>query len=325
MPFDLLQPRSYYKPFEYPWAYEAFKLQHKMHWLPEEIPMNKDIQDWKTLAPEEKNLITQILRFFTQGDIDVAGAYNRIFEPAFGGKPELSMMLGAFADMEGIHIDAYSTLIDTLGLPEIEYKAFAKYTAMANKHNYLDLFIPPLRTDDIAEKIARRLAVFSAFTEGMQLFSSFAILLNFPRNGKMKGLGQLVEWAMKDESLHVEYMIRLFRTLISENYHIWTDEFKKEIYDIARRMVDLEDAFIDLAFEQGGVKGLSPEEVKQYIRYIADRRLLELGLKPNFGVKHNPLPWMEDIINLGEHSNFFETPSTAYAKAATTGSWDEVF
>lgn len=320
---NLLEPRANYRPFEYPWAFEAYKLQQKMHWMPDEVPMSKDIQDWKhKLTTEEKNLLTQIFRFFTQGDIDVASGYLHKYIPIFGHKPEISMMLATFAGMEAVHIDAYSTLIDTLGLPETEYLAFNKYKAMVDKHEYLQ---EDFSEGDPRKKIALNLACYSAFTEGLQLFSSFAILLNFPRHGKMNGMGKIVEWSIKDESLHVESMIKLFRTFIQENPDIWTDAFKKKIYQTARDMVALEDSFIDLAFEQGGIQGLTSEEVKQYIRYIADRRLLELGLKTHFKVKVNPLPWIEDILNLPTHANFFETPSTEYAKGSTEGDWDEVF
>jgi len=167
--------------------------------------------------------------------------------------------------------------------------------------------------------LARELAVFSAFGEGLQLFASFIMLLNFQRFGKMKGMCQIVTWSIRDESHHVENMIKLFHSLIDENKHIWNDDFKKTLYDICRDMVMLEDKFIDLAFEQGGVEGLEPDQVKQYIRHIADRRLLQLGLKPNFAVKDNPLPWLDWILNGVEHTNFFENRATEYAKGSMTG------
>ena len=136
---------------------------------------------------------------------------------------------------------------------------------------------------------------------------------------------QIVTWSIRDESLHVESMIKLFREFVNENSEVVDDEFKKNIYDIARKMVELEDNFIDLAFEQGGIEGLTTGEVKQYIRYVADRRLLSLGLKPNFGVEDNPLPWLDWVLNGVEHTNFFENRATEYAKGALTGSWSEVW
>ena len=141
------------------------------------------------------------------------------------------------------------------------------------------------RENSTKENTAKHIAVFSAFTEGMQLFSSFIMLLNFPRHGKMKGMGQIVTWSIVDETQHCESMIKLFRTFIQENNEIWNDELKSQIYTLAERMVALEDKFIDLAFEMGAMEDLSIDDVKKYIRYIADRRLISLGLKGSFKVK----------------------------------------
>ena len=167
--------------------------------------------------------------------------------------------------------------------------------------------------------------MFSAFTEGMQLFSSFIMLLNFPRHGVMKGMGQIVTWSIVDETMHAESMIKLFRTYVEENKEIWNDELKGEIYTLATRMVELEDQFIDLAFEMGAMKDLTSDDVKKYIRYIADRRLISLGMKGIFKVKKNPLPWVEEMINAPTHTNFFENRATDYAKGALSGNWEEVW
>ena len=121
--------------------------------------------------------------------------------------------------------------------------------------------------------------------------------MNFPRFNKMKGMGQIVSWSVRDESLHTESIIKLFRTFISENPEIWTEEFQRSLYVLCSDMVEHEDAFIDLAFELGGVEGLNGSEVKQYIRYIADRRLTQLGLQPIFRLEKNPLPWMDEMLN----------------------------
>lgn len=317
----ITQKRNTYKPFDYPWAYNYFKTQNRIHWIPDEVPMSGDVTDWKhKLTSQEKNLVTQILRFFTQGDIDIAEGYYEKYIPTLGKTPEIRMMLGAFAAMEGIHIDAYSHLLTTLGFEDKEYAAFTQYKAMADKHDFFSLQNP-----ESVEDIARTLAIYSAFGEGLQLFSSFVILLNFPRHGKLRGMGQIVSWSVRDESLHIEGMIRLFKQLIEENPKIVTPAFKKSIYDACRTMVELEDAFIDLAFEQGGITGLTPEEVKTYIRYIADRRLISFGLKGHYKVKDNPLPWVEEMINGVEHTNFFENRATEYSKGSLTGSWGEVF
>jgi ribonucleoside-diphosphate reductase beta chain len=167
--------------------------------------------------------------------------------------------------------------------------------------------------------------VFGAFTEGLQLFASFAMLLNFPRFNKMKGMGQIVSWSVRDESLHCNSIIRLFRTFIAENPEIWTEALRRELYIACSTIVDHEDAFIDLAFEMGGIEGMSAEDVKRYIRFIADRRLTQLDLQPIYRVEKNPLPWIDFMLNGVEHANFFENRATEYSRASTRGTWDEAF
>lgn len=315
----LLQPRLFYKPFEYPWAYTAWESQQRLHWLPEEVPMADDVQDWaKNLTDKEKHLLTHIFRFFTQADVEVHSCYithyAKIFKP-----PEICMMLSAFANIETIHMAAYSHLLDTLGIPEVEYQAFMQYQEMKEKYDYLQQFNVNTNAD-----IARTLAVFGAFTEGLQLFASFAILLNFPRFNKMKGMGQIIAWSVRDETLHTISVIRLFRTFVEEN-QLWTKTLQKELYSICAEVVKHEDAFIDLAFEFGAVEGLSSSEVKKYIRYIANRRLIQLGLEALYDINKNPLPWIDEILNGVEHTNFFENRVTEYTRAATKGTWEEVF
>lgn len=314
----LTNERSYFKPFNYPWAYNAWLKHEQSHWLHTEVPMLEDVKDWKKkLTTEEKAFLTNIFRFFTQGDIDVAGGYVKNYLPNFP-QPEVRMMLLGFAAREALHIAAYSHLIETLGMPETTYNEFLQYQEMKDKHDYV-------LNESSNVSIAENIAMFSAFTEGLQLFSSFIMLLNFPRNGMMKGMGQIVTWSIVDETIHCESMIKLFRTYIDENREIWNDDLKGKIYSIAEKMVQLEDKFIDLSFSMGPMKGLTSEEVKQYIRYIADRRLISLGLKGIFKVKKNPLPWVEEMINAPTHTNFFENRATDYAKGALTGTWEEVW
>ena len=318
----LTDERTYFKPFNYPWAYEAWLKHEQSHWLHTEVPMLEDVKDWKKkLTDEERYFLTNIFRFFTQGDIDVAGGYVKNYLPYFP-QPEVRMMLMGFAAREALHIAAYSHLIETVGMPESTYSEFLEYQEMKEKHDYV-LGISSKNGD--RSSTAKHIAVFSAFTEGMQLFSSFIMLLNFPRHGKMKGMGQIVTWSIVDETMHAESMIKLFRTYIEENRDIWTDDLKSKIYTIAEKMVELEDKFIDLTFSMGSMEGLEAEQVKKYIRYIADRRLISLGMKGLFKVKRNPLPWVEAMINAPTHTNFFENRSTDYAKGAMVGKWDDVW
>ncbi|MBB6253940.1 ribonucleotide-diphosphate reductase subunit beta [Nitrospirillum iridis] len=320
MPSQLLTPNPVYKPFRYPWAYEAWLTQQRLHWMPEEVPLADDVKDWRQkLSDGERNLLTQIFRFFTQADVEVNNCYMKKYAQVFQ-PTEVQMMLSAFSNIETIHIAAYSHLLDTIGMPEVEYSAFLHYKEMKDKYDYMQEF-----TVDSPANIAKTLAVFGAFTEGLQLFASFAILMNFPRFNKMKGMGQIVTWSVRDETLHTQSAIRLFRTFVAENQEIWTEQFQNDLYVACSTIVAHEDAFIDLAFEMGGVQGLTAEDVKQYIRWIADRRLTQLELQPIYRVEKNPLPWMDVMLNGVEHANFFENRATEYSKAATGGSWDEAF
>ena len=318
----LTEERTSFKPFYYPWAYDAWLKHEQSHWLMTEVPMAEDVKDWKNkLSPSQKQFLTHIFRFFTQGDIDVAGGYVKNYLPYFP-QPEVRMMLLGFAAREALHVAAYSHLIETLGLPDTTYNQFLDYQQMKDKHDYVTDISS--KNGDLAST-AKHIAVFSAFTEGMQLFSSFIMLLNFPRHGMMKGMGQIVTWSIVDETQHCESMIKLFRTYIEENKEIWNDELKGQIYTIAEKMVELEDRFVDLAFEMGDMPNLTAADVKQYIRYICDRRLISLGMKGVFKVKKNPLPWVEEMINAPTHTNFFENRATDYAKGALSGNWENVW
>jgi ribonucleoside-diphosphate reductase beta chain len=319
---NLMDERIHYKPFNYPWCFEAWEKHESSHWLPKEVPMLEDVKDWKSrLTSEEKYFLTNIFRFFNQGDIDVAGGYVKNYLPHFP-QPEVRMMLLSFGAREAVHIAAYSHLIETLGMPDSMYNQFLEYQEMRDKHDFVSQISEKNSTK---ENTAKHIAVFSAFTEGLQLFSSFIMLLNFPRHGKMKGMGQIVTWSINDETQHCDAMIKLFRTYVEENREIWNDSLKSELYETATKMVELEDRFIDLSFKMGPMENLTPEDVKQYIRFIADRRLISMGLKGIFKVKKNPIPWVEEILNSPIHTNFFEQRVTDYAKGSLSGTWEDVW
>ena len=316
---SLLDAKPIYKPFHYPWAYDAWLTQQRIHWLPEEVPLADDVKDWRNkLSDSERHLLTQIFRFFTQADVEVNNcymrAYSRVFKPT-----EVQMMLAAFSAMETVHVAAYSHLLDTIGMPETEYSAFLQYKEMKDKHDYLSQF--GVETD---EDIAKTLAMFGGFTEGLQLFASFAMLMNFPRFNKMKGMGQIVTWSVRDETLHCEGIIKLFHAFVKERDCL-TASVKEDIMDMCQKTVRIEDAFIDLVFEMGPVPGMTPKDIKKYVRYIADWRLGQLGLKPIYMIDEHPLPWLAPLLNGVEHANFFETRATEYSKGATRGQWNEVW
>jgi ribonucleotide reductase beta subunit family protein with ferritin-like domain len=313
---SLLEESKVYKPFRYPWAVEKAVAHEEMHWGEWEAKLQEDVAQWQgaKLSAQEKHHITQILKLFTQSDVQVGTNYLEYYIPKFKNN-EIRAMLSSFANREFVHQRAYALLNDTLGLPESEFSAFSAVKAMRDKLDFM-------KDIDVHSHQGTALAIArSVMNEGMSLFSAFAMLLNYQRFGKMRGMCEIVEWSIRDESMHCEGMVRLFREFCEEHPRIVTDDFKKNIYDMFRVGVSLEDKVIDNAFEMGPVEGVSAEEIKQYIRYLADRRLIMLGLKGNWKVKENPIPWLDWIVNGASHKNFFEGTVTDYNSNGMAGEW----
>jgi len=312
----LLEESKTYKPFQYAWAVEAAIDHEKIHWGEWEAKLQEDVAQWQggKLSAQEKHHITQILKLFTQSDVAVGRNYLEYYIPKFKNN-EIRAMLSSFANREFVHQRAYALLNDTLGFPEDEFSAFLEYKVMKDKVDFMGDIDTNSQTGT-ALAIAR-----SVMNEGMSLFSAFIMLLNYQRYGKMKGMCEIVEWSIRDETMHTEGMVKLFREFCDEHPRIVTDDFKKQIYDMFRMGVALEDKVIDNAFEMGEVEGLTAHDVKQYIRYLADRRLIQLGLKGNWKVKENPLDWLEWVLNGASHKNFFEGTVTDYNSDGMEGDW----
>jgi len=316
----LLTPRVIYKPFLYPECHKAWQTQQLMHWMPEEVPMADDVRCWAyNLTDNERNFITQIFRLFAQSDIAVHNCYlehySKVFQPI-----EVKMMLTSFQNMESCHTHAYAYLIDTLCLPDTMYSDFLEYQEMRDKW---DLWMT-CKSDTLSE-FAVTLATFGGLIEGMVLFSSFVMLLNFSRFNKMKGMSQIIAWSVRDESLHTQSMCMLFKTLMSEIPELWTDELRQTIIERTKSIVLLEDKFIELAFATGGIEGLTIAEMQNHIRTLADEMLGLLGLSPIYFITNDPVrKWVNHILYGMEFVNFFENRSTDYAKATTVGQWSEV-
>jgi ribonucleotide reductase beta subunit family protein with ferritin-like domain len=282
---SLTKPSITYKPFIYPWAVDLAQEHEDIHWTEKEVDLKEDVKQWKAgdLTPAEKNHITQILRLFTVSDVEVGGNYYDVFIPKFKNN-EVRNMLGSFAAREAIHQRAYALINDTLGFDDAEFVLFKEYKQMCDKVEFM--------TDNdnsTVEGLALSLAK-SVFNEGVTLFASFAMLLHYQRKGKMKGMGTVVEWSIRDEEMHVRGISQLFRAYCEEHPRIVGE----------------------LSLEKP-IKGLDKKKVKEYIRFIADRRLIQLGLKANWHVKENPLDWLTYIINGKDHSNFFEKRVTEYS------------
>jgi glutaredoxin 3 len=310
-----------YKPFSAPWAMQIAEEHEKIHWGTWEVKLQEDLSQWKggRITPAEKTHITQILRIFTQSDVAVGGNYCEIFIPAFKNN-EVRNMLLSFANREGTHQRAYALLNDTLGLHESEYSSFLSFDEMRSKIEFM--LTPPEDMPDEDKKLAYQLAR-SVCNEGMSLFSAFVMLLNYQRVGKMRGMCEVVEWSIRDETMHVEGMTKLFHEYCIENPHIVDDHLKAYIYRNFTKAVELEDALVDLVYgDELELNDLSAQDVKTYTRYLADRRLLQLGLKPIFNQKENPLTWLDWVIAGDSFKNFFEGTVTDYNASGMSGDFD---
>jgi glutaredoxin 3 len=305
-----------FKPFKYQWAVTRARAHEQTHWIEDEIPLGEDVSDWKSnkLTLEEKAFITNVLKLFTQSDLTVSDLYHDNLIPKFKNN-EVRMMLSSFANIEKIHQRSYALLNETLGFPDSDWYAFLEYEQMVDKVEFM-------KNSDLSTKKGTALCLAkNVFSEGVMLFASFAMLLNFVRFGKMKGMSKIVEFSIRDENQHAEGIAELFTTYLSENPKIVTDELKKSIYEMAKEVVNLEDAFIKMTFAMGKPEGLEEEDVKNYTRYMTNQRLLSLGMKEIFDVKENPLEWIDWIVSGSKHGNFFEQKITDYQASGLTGDW----
>ena len=316
----LLEFSTAFKPFQYPWAMNIAEEHEKIHWGTWEAKLQEDVNQWKgsQISDSEKLHITQILRIFTQSDVAVGGNYCDIFIKEFKNN-EIRNMLLSFANREGTHQRAYALLNDTLGLPVKEYSSFLEFDEMREKIEFMTQAPEGLgRITHLAFELAR-----SVCNEGMSLFSAFVMLLNFQRFGKMKGMCEIVEWSIRDETTHVDGMTKLFRTYCEEHPRVVTDKLKSYIYTNYEKAVELEDKLIDLVYDHNGaINDLTSDDLKTYVRYLADRRLLQLGLKPVFNQKKNQLPWLDWVVSGDDHTNFFEGVVTQYSADGMDGEWD---
>ena len=316
---NLTEPRHFYKPFEYQQAFDFYKDQHRVHWLADEVPLASDLSDWKSkLNESEKNLIGNILKSFAQTEVHVNDYWSTKVSMWFP-KPEVQAMARVFADFESIHAEAYARLNEELGLDDFE--AFLEDETSKGKIDRL-LEVP----GDTLEEKAVSLAIFSAFTEGVNLFSSFAILMSFQLRNLMKGTGQIVEWSVRDESLHSKAGCWLFRTLLEENPGINTHELRDQIIEACHISVNLEFDFIEKAFEMGDVDGLNVDQLKNFIKARANEKLEELGYKSIYNdidpSQLRDMEWFSHLTSGKTQQDFFAGRVTSYSKS--TSDWSDL-
>jgi ribonucleoside-diphosphate reductase beta chain len=315
----LTQERNFYKPFEYQQAFDYYKDQHRAHWLADEVPLASDLNDWKMkLTAEEKNLIGNILKSFAQTEVHVNDYWSSKVSQWFP-KPEIVAMSSTFGAFEAIHAEAYARLNDELGLDD--FQAFLEDEAAKSKiERLLDT-----KSETLQEK-AQSLAIFSAFTEGVNLFSSFAILMSFQLRNLMKGTGQIVEWSVRDESLHSKAGCWLFKTLIAENPELDTPQLRNSIVEACELSVQLEFDFIDKAFEMGDIENLSKVQLKNFIKQRANEKMVELGysaiyndIDPNL---LRQMEWFGHLTSGKTQQDFFAGRVTSYSKS--TADWSDL-
>lgn len=308
----LLTKRLAFKPFEYQWAYDAWFKQQNAHWLHSEINMQNDVNDWSNkLDHKEKNVIGNILKGFTQTET-IVGDYWSSYVSDWFQIPEIKMMAITFGAFEGIHATAYSYLNDTLGLTDFE--AFLEDEATMNKLNSL---MEIDKDDTSLTNIARSLALFSACAEGIQLYSSFAVMLSFKLKNLMNGISQQMIFSIRDESLHSESGCHLFRDLISENPDIWTEELKSQIYEGIDLSIKNEFFYIDKIFELGDLETITKDQLKNFIYDRGNRKLKELMLKPVYEVDQKlleQLSWFYVATSGEQQTDFFFNRETQYSK-----------
>jgi len=315
---SILQERVVYKPFEYPEAHDYWMKQQQAHWLHTEVPMANDVTDWKAnLKDHEKNVVGGILKGFAQTETVVNDYWTGLVTKWFR-KPEIIMMATTFGAFETIHAEAYSLLNEQLGLDN--FAEFLEDEATAAKiENLMEVRDAHDGSIDYHEA-ARSLAIFSAFTEGVNLFSSFAVLLSFKMRNKLKGVGQIVEWSVRDESLHSNAGCWLFRQLMKEHPELKTDKLIVEIREAAQAALDLEFNFIDKIFEMGDLENLTKEELKNFIKHRVNTKMGDLGLKPlipSSDIDQGALKtmlWFDAVIAGKQHTDFFANRVTNYSK-----------
>ena len=320
---SLLQERIVYKPFEYPEAHDYWLKQQQAHWLHTEVPMMSDINDWKqNLTETEKNIIGSILKGFAQTETVVNDYWSGLVTKWFR-KPEVIMMATTFGAFETIHAEAYSLLNEELGLDN--FAEFMEDEATMAKIENLMSVRDSFNGEKDWHEIAKSLAIFSAFTEGVNLFSSFAVLLSFKMRNKLKGVGQIVEWSIRDESMHSEAGCWLFRTLIEENPQLKTPELEAAVNEAALLSLQLELDFINKVYELGDLEGCNKNDLIHFIKNRVNTKLGDLGYKPIINdVDMNAvgrMKWFDHLSGGKQHTDFFANRVTNYSKGHME--WDE--
>lgn len=316
-------------PIKYAWAWEHYLNGCKNHWMPNEVPMARDIELWRSnqLTDDERLVILRNLGFFATAESLVG---NNIVLAIFRHitNPECRQYLLRQAFEEAIHTHAFLYIVESLGLDEGEvFNMYREIPAVARKDEFeMELTREVLRPDfttatvEGAQAFLKNLIGYYVIMEGIFFYSGFAMILSFHRQNKMTGIGEQFQYILRDETIHLNFGIDLINGIKAENPELWTAAFQTEVQQLIQEAVELEVAYAYDCLPRG-VLGLTAPMFREYVQYIADRRLERIGLKARYGSK-NPFPWMSETIDLIKEKNFFETRVTEYQQAAAL-SWDD--
>ena len=312
-------------PMRHTFAWDAYNAGNANHWLPTEIGMQKDIEQWRSptaLTREERSAFETVLGFFTTADSIAA---NNVVLALYKHvtSPECRMYLLRQGYEEAIHTHAYQYIVESLGMDEGRiFNMYRTVGAIYNKDNLVlslneGIFDPNFKTGTLVndQKFLENLIVFSVILEGIFFYSSFAVMFGFQRQNKLVGSAEQIQYIMRDESQHLNFGINMINTIKQEQPELWTKEFQTKMIDLIRRGVVLEYTYAQEVFPRG-IFGMNAEGFKHYIEHIADRRLLHIGLPQQYHVD-NPFPWMSEAIDLSKEKNFFETRVTEYKVGGT--------
>jgi ribonucleoside-diphosphate reductase beta chain len=307
-------------PMKHKFAWEYYNTGNANHWLPTEISMQLDIEQWKSptaLTAEERSAFETVLGFFTTADSIAAnnvvlGFYKHVTSP------EVRLYLLRQGYEEAIHTHAYQYIVESLGMDEGKiFNMYREVDAIYNKEDFIlsfndGIFNPDFKTGtfEADQKFLENWCVFSLILEGIFFYSSFAVMLGFQRQHKLTGSAEQIQYIMRDESMHLNFGVEIINTIKEEQPELWTNDFARNIIDLVKKATVLEYTFAQEVFPKG-IFGMNADGFKQYIEYIADRRLQRVGLTPQFNVP-NPFPWMSEAIDLSKEKNFFETRVTEY-------------
>lgn len=307
-------------PMRHLFAWEAYNAANANHWLPTEISMQKDIEQWKSataLSEDERRALKTVLGFFTTADSIAA---NNVVLAMYRHltSPECRLYLLRQAYEEAIHTHAYQYIVESLGLDEGEiFNMYREVDAIYSKDAFIlsfneGIFSPDFKTGSFEndQRFLENMVVFSLILEGIFFYSSFAVMFGFQRQNKMPGSAEQIQYIMRDESLHLNFGINIINTIKEEQPELWTKEFQARALGLIGQAVDLEAKFAAEVFPKG-IFGMNADGFRQYIEHIADRRLARVGLPVQYG-SPNPFPWMSEAIDLNKEKNFFETRVTEY-------------